>query len=124
MEDYQKSIEELKKELPSRLGRRIDSIILYGSAARGEYRPMKSDIDILVIGGGDKGLKGEVSRIIGDIDLNNSTATTLVYLTSNVFKQYLKWGSPFLEAVVEEGMVLYDRGTFEQVLRSHVKAGR
>ena len=122
---YQKSMEELKKELLTRLGQRIDSIILYGSAARGQYRPLESDIDVLVVGRGDDGsIKREISGIIGSIDLENSTATSPVYLSRENFRRYLEWGSPFLENVLEEGVVLYDNGTFEQVRRSRVKAGK
>ena len=122
---YQKSMEELKKELLTRLGQRIDSIILYGSAARGQYRPLESDIDVLVVGrGDDSSIKREISEIIGSIDLENSTATSPVYLSRENFRRYLEWGSPFLENVLEEGVVLYDNGTFEQVRRSRVKAGK
>ena len=122
---YQKSMEELKKELLTRLGQRIDSIILYGSAARGQYRPLESDIDVLVVGRGDDGsIKREISGIIGSIDFENSTATSPVYLSRENFRRYLEWGSPFLENVLEEGVVLYDNGTFEQVRRSRVKAGK
>ncbi|MDO8637396.1 MAG: nucleotidyltransferase domain-containing protein [Dehalococcoidia bacterium] len=121
---YRKSMEELKKELLTRLGQRIDSIILYGSAARGQYRPLESDIDVLVVGQGNDGsIKREISEIIGSIDLENSTATSPVYLSRENFRRYLEWGSPFLENVLEEGFVLYDNGTFEQVRRNRVKAG-
>ena len=121
---YQKSMEELKIELLTRLGQRIDSIILYGSAARGQYRPLESDIDVLVVGrGDDSSIKREISGIIGSIDLENSTATSPIYLSRENFRRYLEWGSPFLENVLEEGVVLYDNGTFEQVRRKRIKAG-
>lgn len=110
---YQKSMEELKKELLTRLGQRIDSIILYGSAARGQYRPLESDIDVLVVGrDDDSSIKCEISATIGSIDLENSTATSPVYLSRENFRRYLEWGSPFLENVLEEGVVLYDNRTF------------
>jgi predicted nucleotidyltransferase len=110
---YKKSVEELTQNLLAQLGHRIDSIILFGSAARGQYRPLESDIDILVIGQDDTGsMKSELSSIIGTIDLENSTATSLVYISIENFRRYLEWGSPFLENVLEEGIVLYDNGTF------------
>ncbi|TET44685.1 MAG: YIP1 family protein [Dehalococcoidia bacterium] len=40
------------------------------------------------------------------------------------FKENLERGSPFLESVIEEGVVLYDDGTFEQVRRSLIEASR
>ncbi|MCL4458751.1 MAG: nucleotidyltransferase domain-containing protein [Chloroflexi bacterium] len=122
---YQKSIEQLKREILSRIGDRIDSIVLYGSAARGEYRPLESDIDILVIAEDDNSsLKAEISSVIGEIDLRNATATSLVYLSRSNFRSYLGWGSPLLESVLEEGVILYDNGTFELVRRSLVKASK
>lgn len=126
MKAYQKSIEKLKKELLTRIGDRIDSIVLYGSAARGKYRHLESDIDILIIGQDyeNSPVKAEISATIGNIDLQNSTATSLVYLSRGNFRRYLEWGSPFLESVLEEGVILYDTGIFEQVRRSLVKAGK
>jgi predicted nucleotidyltransferase len=122
---YKKSVEELKKKILSQFSGIIDSIVLYGSAARGQYRPQESDIDILVIGLDDNAtIKTEISSAIGVIDLANSTATSLVYISRENFRRYLEWGSPFLENVLEEGITLYDNGTFEKVRRSLVKAGR
>jgi predicted nucleotidyltransferase len=121
---YKKSVKELKKKLLGQFGERIDSIVLYGSAARDQYRYLESDIDILVIGREENGqTKSEISSAIGEIDLDNSTATSLVYLSRENFKRFLKWGSPFLYNVLEEGIILYDNGTFEEVRRSLVKAG-
>lgn len=125
MRSYESSIEQLKGELVSRLGDKIASIVLYGSAARGQYRPMESDIDILIIGQEeDKGIKAQISEIAGNIDLGNSTATSIVYLSKDSFFRYLDWGSPFLECVVEEGIVQYDDGTFRKVRAGLVKASQ
>jgi len=122
---YKKAIDHIKSKLVAKLGERINSIILYGSAARGEYQPWESDIDILVIvSNEDKGLQGAISQIIGDIDLENATCTSLICFSEANFKRYLEWGSPFLENVIEEGVVLYDDGTFEQVRRGLVEASR
>ena len=32
-------------------------------------------------------------------------------------EQHVKLGSPFIESVVEEGVILYDRGFFEKIHR-------
>ncbi len=125
METYEKAIDYIKSKVVAKLGERINSIILYGSATRGEYRPWESDIDILVVASNeDKGLRSVISQTIGDIDLENGTCTSLIYLSKANFKRYLEWGSPFLESVIAEGIVLYDDGTFEQVRRSLVEASR
>lgn len=123
MQTYEKATGHIKSKVVAKLGKRINSIILYGSAARGEYRPWESDIDILVIASNEnKRLQRAISQIIGDIDLENATCTSFICFSEANFKRYLEWGSPFLESVVEEGVVLYDDGTFEQVRRSLVEA--
>lgn len=125
MQTYEKAIEHIKSKPVAKLGKRVNSIILYGSAARGEYQPWESDIDILVITSNeDKELQRAISQIIGDIDLENATCTSFICFSEANFKCYLERGSPFLESVVGEGVVLYDDGTFEQVRRSLVEASR
>jgi len=42
-------IDELKKSLESALGDELACLLVYGSAARGEYKDGRSDIDILVV---------------------------------------------------------------------------
>jgi uncharacterized protein len=121
---YKKSVKELKSRLTEQFGERIHSIILYGSAARGQYRHLESDIDILVIGLDDNAkTKSDISSAVGEIDLKNATATSLVYLSHDNFRRYLEWRSPFLDNVLEEGITLYDNGTFEEVRRNLVTAG-
>ncbi|MBN1188167.1 MAG: hypothetical protein JXA46_00290 [Dehalococcoidales bacterium] len=67
--------------------------------------------------------KSAISSAIGQIDLDSATATSLVYISRENFRRYLEWGSPFLENVLEEGITLYDNGTFEKVRRNLVKEG-
>jgi len=115
---YKKTIEELKRRLVSELGDRIDSIILYGSVARNEARE-ESDIDILVIIK-DKDIKiyDKISKIRTDIDLDNNTLTSLVSLSRRELERYIELGSPFIESVIEEGVILYDNGNFEKLRKS------
>ncbi len=82
-----------------------EKIILFGSAARGEFRP-DSDADFLVIKT-DTPLYGadrirELSRMI-DRDI---PVDLLVYRPEEL-EQRLKIGDPFLKAILEEGKVLY-----------------
>jgi len=117
---YKKTVEELKRRLVSELGDRIDSIILYGSVARNEARE-ESDIDILVITK-DRDIKiyDKISKIRTDIDLDNNTLTSLVSLSRRELERYIKLGSPFIESVIEEGVILYDNGNFEKIRKSIV----
>jgi len=122
MNVYKKTIEQFKKDGITKFQDKITSIILYGSAARGEYRQWESDIDLLVIGNEDKSLEQELSKITGEIDLENGTATSLVYFSEMQFKRYFNLGSPFLEDVLEGGIILYDNGFFERFRKGIIKA--
>jgi len=119
---YENTLNELKESLMRELKDGIKSIVVYGSVARGEAGE-ESDIDILVVLE-DNSLYKKVSDITYKIDLNNRTATSIFWITPKELTKYVKKGSPFLENVVEEGVVLYDDGTFARVRESIVKKGR
>jgi len=100
------------------LGDSIESIVLYGSIARDEADE-ESDIDILVVTReNNKKIHDRISRIRTTIDLNNNTLTTLVQMNRNELERYIKLGSPFMESVVEEGVILHDDGFFENVRKN------
>lgn len=117
---YEKTINKLKERLIRELGDNIDSIVLYGSVARNEARE-DSDIDILVVIEKDD-LYKTVSDISYEVDLKNGTHTTIFWATPKELENYAKRGSPFLESVVEEGVILYDKGTFAKIRRSLIGA--
>ena len=82
-----------------------DKIILFGSAARGNFGP-DSDADFLIIKK-DTPLYGadrirELSRMLD----RNIPVDLLVYRPEEV-ELRLKIGDPFLKAVLKEGKVLY-----------------
>jgi len=115
---YRRTITHLRDELVKEFGDSIESIVLYGSIARDEADE-ESDIDILVVTReNNKKIHDGISRIRTTIDLNNNTLTTLVQINRNELERYIKLGSPFMESVVEEGVILYDDGFFENVRKS------
>jgi predicted nucleotidyltransferase len=78
---YQKTVEELKEKIKAELGDSIDSLVLYGSAARGEYKGVDSDIDILIIAKDEtSSTYNKIRKIATGIDLKNSTATRLLFI--------------------------------------------
>ena len=97
-------------------------IVLYGSVARNEAHK-GSDIDILVVIE-KEALYKTVSDISYEVDLENGTHTTIFWATPKELDNYIKRGSPFLESVAEEGVILYDKGTFNEIRRSLVGASR
>ena len=112
---YRKVAEEFKERALKELGKKLHSIVLYGSVARKEANE-DSDVDLLVVGE-DKDIFEDVVKIQTDIDLKHGTLTAVVYLTKEELERFTKSGSPFLTNVMEEGEVLYDDGTFEGIRR-------
>lgn len=114
---YRDVLKNFRRRVLKRLGEGIDSIILYGSMARGEATK-DSDIDILVIGR-DKNSWEKVSEIAYEIDFENKFETfiTIVFLTRDEFERGIKAGSPFIRNVIREGVILYDNGTYERLCK-------
>jgi predicted nucleotidyltransferase len=115
---YEKTITQLWEKLVEELQNTIECIVLYGSVAKGEAHE-DSDIDILVVTrDDDRKLYDRISKIRTMIDLENNTLTTLVYMSKDEIEQYVKLGSPFIENVLKEGIILYDNGFFKKVCGS------
>jgi predicted nucleotidyltransferase len=115
---YEKIVAHLTERLVEDLGDKIESIVLYGSVARNEAHE-DSDIDILIVTrDDDRKLYDRISKIRTRIDLDNNTLTVLVQMSRNELEQHMKLGSPFMESVVKEGVILYDSGFFEKIRES------
>ena len=118
-----KTIAQLKDRLVKELGNWIVSIVLYGSVAKKKAHA-NSDIDILlVVRDDDKRLYDQASKMRTKIDLDNNTLTSLVHISSEELERYIELGSPFIRSVAEEGVILYDSGTFKKVRESLVVKG-
>lgn len=111
--DIQKTLKELTTTLSKELKGTVRSIVLYGSVAR-KKATEDSDIDVLVVIPDDMESYRKVSRISYGIDLKNSTVTSAVCFTPEEIETLVNDGSPFIEDVLKEGVVLYDDGTFKE----------
>ncbi|OQX52659.1 MAG: hypothetical protein B5M53_08035 [Candidatus Cloacimonas sp. 4484_209] len=98
-------------EKAKRLG--VEKIILYGSAIRGEYIPERSDIDILVISQKPRETYENILGVEFDIGLRDNILITTIVKSPNDFNQELRWGSPFLENVIKDGVTLYERSNIK-----------
>lgn len=77
---------EFVRRALEKYGDKIDSIILFGSVARGEARE-GSDIDILVVAGGDRfRMRRELSGIVLDILLETGEYISVKTLSIEDFK--------------------------------------
>ncbi len=99
----QKILKKLKAELLRIYGEQIDSIVLYGSQARGDARK-DSDIDVLLI------LKDEFDYLemlrrsddeVVSLSLENDVVISRAFVSK---KEYKEKQSPFLINVRREGM--------------------
>jgi len=80
-------------------------IILFGSAARGEYDKL-SDLDFLILKQ-DVPFRGiDRMREVDDLIDRNIAADILVYRPDE-FDNRIKLGDPFIKAILSEGQVLY-----------------
>lgn len=116
---HRKTLEQFVQRAVAALGSSIDSIVVYGSVARGEAGDY-SDIDILILSEKGSRIADEILKLNYELDLENDTVSLHVYYTPEHFERLISIGSPFAENVINQGMVLYDNGAFrklrEQVL--------
>ncbi len=104
-EKLKRIVEELIQELDSRFGNSIQSVILFGSYARGEDK-RESDIDVLIVG--DISLD-EVLQVTYPIFLKHRIYISPVVMDENHFEMLKIENSGFIENVLKDGVVLYGR---------------
>ncbi len=98
-----KVLNELKKEVLRIYGENVDSIILYGSRARGDARE-DSDIDILVVLKNDFNYSEMLRRssdLVASLSLENNVVISRAFAKK---ADYEKRQTPFLMNVRREGV--------------------
>lgn len=96
-------LNRLKKEFSRILGEKFDSILLFGSQARGDAE-INSDIDILVIMNGDFNygdLIKRTSNIISTLSLEYDVVISRIFVSKD---RFLYNHNPFLSNVRQEGV--------------------
>ena len=82
---------------------KIKLMILFGSVARGDYRP-DSDIDILVVSNYHNEIWPKISEIIGDTVLEKGELLSIHVMPEKIFNETKDYS--FLTNVLREGMIL------------------
>jgi uncharacterized protein len=101
--DFEKEIESITTQLIEKYG--PEKIILFGSAARGEY-DRANDLDFLIIKK-DVPLYGiDRMRELDELVDRNMATDMLVYRPDE-FEERVRIGDPFIKAILKEGRVLY-----------------
>ncbi|RLG37219.1 MAG: nucleotidyltransferase domain-containing protein [Candidatus Alkanophagales archaeon] len=100
---HEKVVKELVQKLKEKFGGRIESVIVFGSYARGEWRE-KSDIDVLIIG--DVKLD-EIMDITYPILLEHGVYISPIVMSRDYFEMLKAEKTGFIENVLKEGTALY-----------------
>jgi predicted nucleotidyltransferase len=124
-EKYQQAAVEFAQRVTTALGDQVDTMVLYGSVARGEAR-RDSDIDILVVSPDVRIIRNEVSEICEAFtyERNYSFFISVVHLGHEDLDWHIRVRSPFMHNVFEDGVILYDNGTFSRVREEAITAIR
>ncbi|MBI2305522.1 MAG: nucleotidyltransferase domain-containing protein [Chloroflexi bacterium] len=110
---YRRVAEKFAQRLVEKVDGAIEAVILYGSVAKKRAR-RDSDIDLLVISQ-DPGLREHIFDISYDLDEehNFDVFVSTFTVTPQQLSRGLSRGSPLMWRVMEEGIALYDQGTFQ-----------
>jgi predicted nucleotidyltransferase len=96
-------IETIVKQLIQKY--RPSKIILFGSAARGEYQKV-NDLDFLILKQDVPSRGLDRMRELDDLIDRNMAVDMLVYRPDE-FEHRIKLGDPFVKRILSEGRVLY-----------------
>lgn len=104
--DLQNVLSETKSGLSNIFGDSLDSLLLYGSYARGEQTE-ESDIDIMALVNMSKGELAQYRRRVSDftsaLDLEYGVLLSVKLQDTETFRQYATT-LPFFKNVVREGI--------------------
>ena len=105
--NYQEAVDEFVRRVRRKYEDKIDSIILFGSVARGEAKE-DSDIDILVVikKKNVKDMK-EIYGIAFEVSMEYLLDVSPKVYGINEILNSLKIGVPFIKEVLKEGVSIY-----------------
>lgn len=102
---------EIESEAKNVIGDGLDTMILYGSFARGENNP-ESDLDIMLLADGDVESIGiwdeQFSKIMFNLSLKYDLFVSIMLISKTQFHEYPEV-LPFYMNVEREGVKVYER---------------
>ena len=106
-EKYQEAVEEFVRRVKGKYKDKIDSIILFGSVARGEAKE-DSDVDILVVVK-ERNIEDmkEIHGIAFEVSMEHSQDISPKIYAVNEILNRMEIGAPFIKEVLKEGVSLY-----------------
>ncbi len=117
---HQKVIDALKEQLLAEFADEVHSIVLFGSVARGEANA-DSDVDVLIISDASRENKRRMHDISTHIDLENEVFTQLMFFSNRRLERAARMRSWFFTDVMNEGVILYDDGTYRRVRQEYTQ---
>lgn len=99
---------QIRREITSKLGKRVVSAALFGSVARGEARP-GSDVDLLLLvpaSASKDAVADEAQDFSSDFTQRYGVRLSPIVLTSYEAKKRIRKSDPLLEAILKEGIDL------------------
>ena len=99
---------KFSQQVKKLLGQKLDKVILYGSYARGDFRP-DSDIDVMILVDTDRAGVSPLEKKICDVtyDFNDEHGTDIMpVVQSNAHFDYWKKADMFYRNVEKDGVVI------------------
>jgi len=84
----------------------LKKIIIFGSFARGDYHK-RSDLDLVIIGEFKERFIDRIGKIM-ELNESDLEIDVMVY-TEEEFQKMIKERRPFIEQVLDEGIVVYEK---------------
>ncbi|MDO8614227.1 MAG: nucleotidyltransferase domain-containing protein [Dehalococcoidia bacterium] len=121
---YEGAAREFAQRVLQRFPDVVHAVVLYGSVARGTATE-NSDVDVLVLRVNGTPSRDDMVDISESIDFENEFRTFVIAtaMTPERLQRLIAGGFPIANAVLREGEVLHDDGTFEGIRKAAVGNG-
>lgn len=105
---HERAAQAFAQQIRERVGESVETVLLYGSVARGEERGVGSDVDLLVVIR-DEESRDEVAERVRDlaytIELERGVVLSLLVLTAAEYERRRE--RPFFRHVQRDAEILY-----------------